>query len=1340
MIPNDDWGILALRRRNQRRRGVILVIVVILLALFATIGVAFVLYATSHAESTRIYREAEDVTTTELPPEVLLEYFLSQLLFDVRDDSSGVGSALRGHSLMRGTWGLNYEIDANRTVTLSNNTVAFSGTGRLHHTYPDASPPALRRQDDFALINYTHFPADGFLRDPERLGFRTGPTAPRGPYAGAFNVSYTYPDLNNVFLAGTKADGTLLIPSFHRPWLFGPLDADNPNWTSPEGKYKILRPRPAEHPPVAGRPGFPFADDAGGDVKNLIGAPGGNDSVWLDLGYPVMTAPNGRKFKPLFAPLVLDLDGRLNVNVHGNIRGADATHVSNQGWGPWEVALNRVFANPDEYRNLFQGVGRRLVGRYGPDLRPSGSILNPFAAPPPFYSRADYDACRADGTPTAAPRLPIGAECFPTYPDGWDNGSPAERAAHPSGYRIQGFPAYVNAADYDRRFAVSNLERLLRFGDTGSGALTSELVQLCPKTFAIDRARRLITTDSADLDRPGAAPWLSGKEPSASVLRDPRYPIVPDKLVGGGPKPFPSPARRKDPAPYSDFDPQGGRSLTAALGRIDLSTPLPNYPQADPATGRVSDISGFLVAQACRQRLAEAIYLRLVKVTGAYDPTALLTASAIRPNYTLPTPQDLQALRWLAQLAVNIVDDVDADDVMTPFNWGAVGSPAFAYLAGGEWVFGTELPHVLISEVYGEYLNDPGEVGPRKRATKYQVNLWIELLNPFHNDSSRGTARLDGAYQLLVAKANTRLLGEQDMGNVLGDPDGTQPGQVYDPNQVYRVLSAFDPATVAAADQPGNGFYVIAPPPWLAADPGTPAVQPTMRSEALTYSVPVRRGQVLPPPQPTILLRRLACPSLPWQPDSRLDPVTAPYNPYVTVDWAANVELNRGATNTGAGFLPAAALPVERRRSSGRREPYDGRDIAFGPQTPAPPLAGQPQHTFFAHNQPREDAYQWLVHLDRPPVSPIELLHVSTCKPHQLTHLFRNSVPDPYLPFRHTPAWGWDDSSPLYRLFAFLDTGYRAAGTAPGGRIPGRININSIWDPEVFSALCDPQPANSFAADDVAQIYEWLLASRSPDGAPGPSDRPFRSPAAAHYLPSGDTYADGVGIADTIFRGNPAHPLYDERQMPIRLFEVARAGSAHSDATITPEHPQQRFELLNKIFNQVTTRSNVFAVWVTVGFFEVNDETTTPPRLGAELGRAENRHVRHRMFAIVDRSQLVPIFPAPGHGSVTAATPIAKPGTASVVPTALGDSASGTGRWSIRPGTVLHVRGPTPDGVIGEENVVVSAVGQNWFTATFTGAYPRGLTSITAYGNPGPRAVLGTPDAAALVPHVSIIQ
>ena len=42
------------------------------------------------------------------------------------------------------------------------------------------------------------------------------------------------------------------------------------------------------------------------------------DSIWVDLGSPVQTAADGTTYKPLYAIRVLDMDGRLNVNAHGN--------------------------------------------------------------------------------------------------------------------------------------------------------------------------------------------------------------------------------------------------------------------------------------------------------------------------------------------------------------------------------------------------------------------------------------------------------------------------------------------------------------------------------------------------------------------------------------------------------------------------------------------------------------------------------------------------------------------------------------------------------------------------------------------------------------------------------------------------------------------------------------------------------------------------------------------------------------------------------------------------------------------------------------------------------------
>jgi hypothetical protein len=161
-------------------------------------------------------------------------------------------------------------------------------------------------------------------------------------------------DNQNMALAGMMVNPTtgqweVRFPSFHRPDLVnywyglhtaGALPTSSSDWVNrmrPDLRRRImLRPQPDYNfddlnsngvwDSSSGEPDFT------GNVLGNLGAfdpingpwdvdndgDGRPDSVWLDLGFPVQTSADGQLVKPLVAVLCLDLDGRLNVNAHGN--------------------------------------------------------------------------------------------------------------------------------------------------------------------------------------------------------------------------------------------------------------------------------------------------------------------------------------------------------------------------------------------------------------------------------------------------------------------------------------------------------------------------------------------------------------------------------------------------------------------------------------------------------------------------------------------------------------------------------------------------------------------------------------------------------------------------------------------------------------------------------------------------------------------------------------------------------------------------------------------------------------------------------------------------------------
>jgi len=78
-----------------------------------------------------------------------------------------------------------------------------------------------------------------------------------------------------------------------------------------------------------------------------------------------------------------------------------------------------------------------------------------------------------------------------------------------------------------------------------------------------------------------------------------------------------------------------------------------------------------------------------------------------------------------------------------------------------------------------------------------------------------------------------------------------------------------------------------------------------------------------------------------------------------------------------------------------------------------------------------------------------------------------------------------------------------------------------------------------------------------------------------------------------------------------------------SDSTSTLEDPASRVNLY-RLANLATTRSNVYAVWIVMGFFEVDENGNIPANIDdleeIEIGINTGEAKRYRAFYLIDRS------------------------------------------------------------------------------------------------------------------------
>jgi len=180
-----------------------------------------------------------------------------------------------------------------------------------------------------------------------------------------------------------------------------------------------------------------------------------------------------------------------------------------------------------------------------------------------------------------------------------------------------------------------------------------------------------------------------------------------------------------------------------------------------------------------------------------------------------------------------------------------------------------------------------------------------------------------------------------------------------------------------------------------------------------------------------------------------------------------------------------------------------------------------------------------------------------------------------------------------------------------------QINGTTLIDPNTGSAFIDDAQGTLLRRDS-------LSPTRGADGQWGAAGIDDNLDGTI------DNEADG-GAGDDVYRNEPLF-VPDPTTSPI---SVARWRDQNHNSN-------HRYLGMSRMANLTSTTSNVFSVWVTVGFFEV--EPVHKPkagggfeipeshpdgyRLGRELGSDTGNIKRHRGYYIIDRS--IPVAYEPG--------------------------------------------------------------------------------------------------------------
>ncbi len=197
---------------------------------------------------------------------------------------------------------------------------------------------------------------------------------------------------------------------------------------------------------------------------------------------------------------------------------------------------------------------------------------------------------------------------------------------------------------------------------------------------------------------------------------------------------------------------------------------------------------------------------------------------------------------------------------------------------------------------------------------------------------------------------------------------------------------------------------------------------------------------------------------------------------------------------------------------------------------------------------------------------------------------------------------------PVRRLFQFADFYPGTSGSIPSSTIPAPSNASATGDPYVNNttpaAATPPIPAPGALPSSVQTPNLNTLITTVPTNSMVDLFWPGAT-AATEYT------TDMTGTTLTATIGTPSNPYLG-----------SQSGGAITSADFR-QHPYWRSEQMQRVMNLTTVRTHQYAVWVTVGFFQVKRQgdigmasvgvpTLAYDIMGPENGALDGSNVRYR--------------------------------------------------------------------------------------------------------------------------------